>query len=71
LKCKVCSRETGPQSDFCEPHEKAYRNILQKFEVWKEALNIEWKEYLKEIAKNPLTGAWAKEVAESLLSNEA
>jgi len=71
LQCKLCSRETGSRSDFCEPHEKAYCNIRQKFEVWKKALNIEWKEYLKEIAKNPLTGAWVKEVAESLLSNEA
>ena len=71
MKCKVCSRETESKSDFCELHEKAYRNILQKFEVWKKALNIEWKEYLKEIAENPLTGAWANEVAESLLSSEA
>ena len=71
MKCKVCSRETLTKRDYCELHEKAYRNIRQKFEVWKKALNIEWKEYLKEIAKNPLTGAWVKEVAESLLSNEA
>jgi len=71
LKCKLCGRETGSRSDFCESHEKAHRNIRQKFEVWKKALNIEWKEYLKEIAENPLTGAWAKEVAESLLSKEA
>jgi hypothetical protein len=71
LKCKLCGRETESKSDYCKPHEKAYRNIRQKFEVWKKALNIEWKEYLKEIAENPLTGAWAKEVAESLLSNEA
>ena len=71
MKCKLCGRENGSQSDFCEPHKKAYRNIRQKFEVWKKALNIEWKEYLKEIAENPLTGAWAKEVAANLLSNEA
>lgn len=70
MKCKVCSRETLTKLDYCELHEKACRNIRQKFEAWKKALNIEWKEYLKEIAKNPLTGAWAKEAAESLLSNE-
>jgi len=31
---------------------------------------VDWKNYLKEIAKNPLTGTWAKEVAENLLSEE-
>jgi hypothetical protein len=34
-------------------------------------LGVEWKVYLKEIARNPFTGAWAKEVAESLLSKES
>jgi len=72
LKCKVCSREAQmqPQSRYCELHQKAYGNILKKFEVWKNASNIEWKNYLNEVAKNPFTGTWAKEVAESLLSDK-
>jgi len=71
LKCKVCSREAQSQSEYCELHEKAYQNVRQRFEVWKKASGVEWREYLKEIAKNPLTGTWAREVAESLLSKEA
>jgi len=71
LKCKVCSREAQIQSEYCELHEKAYQNIRQRFEVWKKASGVEWKEYLKEIAKNPFTGTWAREVAENLLSKEA
>jgi hypothetical protein len=51
-------------------HEKSYQNIRQRFEVWKKASGVEWKEYLKEIAKNPLTGTWAREVAENLISKE-
>jgi len=70
LKCKVCSREAQSQSEYCELHEKAYQNIRQRFEVWKKASDVEWKEYLKEVAKNPLTGLWAREVAENLLSKE-
>jgi hypothetical protein len=31
-------------------------------------LEVSWKEYLSEIVKNPLTGEWAKEVAECLIS---
>lgn len=72
MKCKVCSREakTYSQSEYCEPHQKAYGNIQEKSEAWQKALNIEWKDYLNEIAKNQLTGIWAKEVAENLLSRK-
>jgi len=72
LKCKVCSREAQahPPSEYCELHEKAYQNIRLKFEDWKKGLRVEWKQYLTEITKNPLTGKWVKEVVENLLSKE-
>jgi len=47
-------------------HLKAHENITKKYESWKKALGITWKEYLSEIVKNPFTGEWAKEVAEHL-----
>jgi len=72
LKCKVCSREaqTQPPSKYCERHQKAYENLHEKFIVWREASNIEWKTYLQEAAKNLFTGMWVKEVAENLLSDQ-
>ncbi len=72
MKCKVCTRETEglPQSKYCKLHQKAYDNLNEKFEIWKNASNVEWKSYLAEVAKNPLTGTWAKEVAENLLSEK-
>jgi hypothetical protein len=48
---------------------KAYENIIKKYELWKNALEVSWKEYLSEIVKNPLTGEWAKEVAEYLIKS--
>lgn len=68
MKCKVCSREAQeqPQSEYCELHQKAYENLQKKFELWKKASNIDWENYINEVARNPLTGTWAKEVAESL-----
>jgi hypothetical protein len=45
---------------------KAYENVSKKYGVWKKALDISWKEYLSEIAKNSLTGEWAREVADYL-----
>ncbi|KPV63785.1 MAG: DNA topoisomerase I [Candidatus Bathyarchaeota archaeon BA2] len=68
MKCRICNREALEK--YCELHEKAYRNIVQKYDSWKRAMDVSWKEYLNEIAKNPYTGSWAKEVAEQLLKNE-
>jgi len=46
---------------------KAYESVVKKYDEWKGALGVSWKGYLSEIAKNPLTGEWSKEVAEYLI----
>jgi len=66
LKCAICGREADERS-YCEMHMKAYESIDKKYGAWKKALQISWKEYLSEIVKNPLTGEWAKELAEHLI----
>lgn len=66
MKCKACEKEA--ENEYCELHEKAYRNISREYDVWKKASDVSWKQYLSEIAKNPYTGVWAREVAESLIS---
>ena len=68
MNCKICNREASENS-YCELHMKAYENIVKKYELWKSALEVSWKEYLSEIVKNPLTGEWAKEVAEYLIKS--
>jgi hypothetical protein len=68
LKCVVCSRKAG-EKGYCEPHAKAYEIIVKNYDVWEKAMKISWKEYLSEIIKNPLTGEWAKEVAEHLIKS--
>jgi hypothetical protein len=65
MKCVICSRE-AVENGYCELHALAYRNIVKKYELWKKATGVSWKEYLSQIAKNPFTGEWAKEVAEHL-----
>jgi hypothetical protein len=69
LKCKICSR-AAQENGFCILHLEAYRNIIDKFEVWKKASDTVWIEYLVEIQKNSLTGEWAKEVAKYLIKEE-
>jgi hypothetical protein len=66
LKCKICSRQAC-RNGYCEFHAEAYENIIQKYSLWKRALNVSWKEYLSEIAKNPLTGQWAREQAKYMI----
>lgn len=66
LACEIC--EKAAIGRYCEIHEQAYRNLVEKFEIWRNALNLKWKEYLVEIVRNSLTGEKAKEVAESLIS---
>jgi hypothetical protein len=68
LRCECCSREA--RNEYCELHEKAYAGVVQKFEMWKHAVDVSWEQYLNEIVKNPFTGAWAKEVAERLLKDK-
>ncbi len=68
MQCVICNRD-AVENNYCELHIKAYESVAEKFQEWKKASGISWKEYLSEIAKNPLTGEWAKEVAEHLIKS--
>ena len=68
MKCMICDREALEK--YCELHDKAYRNVVQKFEEWKRVMGISWKEYLKAVVENAYTGSWAREVVEQLLKNK-
>jgi len=67
MQCAICNGESK-LGDYCVFHAKAHRNLVANYERWKKALDISWKEYLREIAQNPLAGEWAKEVTQHLLS---
>lgn len=68
MKCALCNRE-ATEEGYCDLHAEAYESILKSYDAWRRALDISWKEYLSEIVKNPLTGQWAKEVAEYLIKS--
>ncbi|NLE05712.1 MAG: hypothetical protein GX638_13065 [Crenarchaeota archaeon] len=69
MSCKICNRK-AVNNGFCRFHLKAYENLFGKFDLWKNALDITWKEYLSEIAKNDVAGIWVKEVSNYLIENE-
>jgi hypothetical protein len=68
LKCVICGREASEK--YCVLHRDAYRNVVEKFEEWRPAMGVSWKQYLKAVVENEFTGPWAKKVAEQLLENE-
>ena len=69
MKCAICSKKAATDT-YCKFHAKAYENITENYDHWKKAMEISWKEYLSQIAMNPLTGEWAKAVAIYLIENE-
>ncbi len=69
MNCKICQRKAATEN-FCSIHFKAYENLVEKYECWRKALKKSWREYLSEIAINPLTGEWAKQAATYLINNE-
>ncbi len=68
MNCEICGREA--KSRFCERHEEAYNSLVETYEKWREAMDILWRDYLKEIIDNPYAGKWVKEVAEHLLDSD-
>jgi len=69
MKCKICNKDIQ-ENGFCSLHLKAYKNIVDKFDVWVNASGIFWPDYLLKIQKNSLTGEWAKEVVKHLIEEE-
>ncbi len=66
MKCEICGRDA--ESEFCELHMRAHENLRERYEAWRSAMDIGWREYLEEVLKNPYTGLWVKEVAQHLLN---
>jgi DNA topoisomerase-1 len=64
----VCSRQAC-RNGLCEFHAEARQKIIQEYNSWKKALDVSWKEYLSEVAKNQLTGQWAREQAKYMISS--
>jgi hypothetical protein len=70
MSCKICAR-SAKENGYCALHLKAYRNIVEKFEVWRRASGVSLMDYLVEISKNSLTGEWAKDVSKHLIEDES
>lgn len=70
-QCPICNRRRTENETLCTYHQRAYLNLREKYDQWKAALGIGWDEYLREVADNPNTGEWVREVAHHLLQGKA
>jgi hypothetical protein len=66
-RCALCHRDEKPSTGFCVYHSSALENIRVSYKVWKNALDVEWRDFLREVSEMPETGLWAREVALSEL----
>jgi len=55
LQCLTCSRKADEQS-YYKLHARVCIVIIRKYDLWRKANKISWKEYLSEIAKDQLAG---------------
>ena len=68
MNCKVCGQEAVKEG-FCLLHLKAHGNLVNRYGLWRKALNISWKEYLSQIAESSSAGDLVREVAKYLIEN--
>lgn len=69
LQCSVCGNDSVGEEDsiaFCPLHLKAYRNLKKTYEVWEDAVDMTFEEYIKAVSKLSSTGRFVKEVIEYL-----
>lgn len=69
MNCLICGR-LSDNDEFCSFHLAAYKNLIQQYDAWRKGLGISWKDYLREIEMNSVTGEWAREVASYLYKKE-
>jgi hypothetical protein len=55
---------------LCSFHSAACKKLIQQYEALRTALGISWKDYLREIEMNSVTGDWARDVANYLSKKE-
>jgi hypothetical protein len=65
--CSLCHRRRMEGSEYCPLHQRAFKNLEEKYVSWEKALGIDWIEFLGRVSVMKETGGWAREVAASQL----
>ena len=68
--CSLCWRRHEDGSEYCTYHLAAQENLLKAFSDWREAIEVEWRDFLVAVVDRPESGEWARDVAIHLLEIE-
>jgi len=68
--CTLCWRRREDGSEYCTYHLLAQKNLLKAFQDWREALEIEWRDFLVSVVARQESGEWVRDVAIHLLEKE-
>ena len=69
-ECPICGRRIEPDTQFCYYHNLANENIIDSFEKWKIAMEIQWDSYLERLGEEETLGKFAREVVEYLMQQD-
>ena len=61
-RCILCRREKSSEG-YCAYHSSALENLKVSYNRWKDALGMNWVDFLREVSEKPETGVWSREVA--------
>ena len=68
--CTLCWRRHEDGSEYCKYHRAAQENLLKAIRDWREALEIEWGDFLGAVVARQESGEWVRDVAHHLLEKE-
>ena len=69
-ECSICGRPNDVGSRFCRYHRLAADNLQKEYDVWANAMDIDWDSYLDHVYAIEGAGRWVKEVIEHIKSED-
>ena len=69
-ECPICSRASLADTELCKYHKTALDNIHHAYEIWSNAMDVKWDEYLERVYELDDLGLWAREVVDHLTQQD-
>ena len=69
-ECSICGRLKDIGNSFCQYHRLANDNLRKEYDVWVNAMNIDWDSYLDHVYATEGAGSWVREVIEHIKSED-
>ncbi len=67
-ECPICTRPSHDDEHLCPYHQLALENLRDAFDVWADAMDLDWNSYLDYVYAVDGVGSWVREVIEHIKS---